>query len=207
MDSAVRITWSAPRDSSVADRGSELIEELCNFRSVVDEGANKNGQTGLSWIAARATVRSALFLVLDLFSCPEKLSGQPGYVIGSGAKGAQELKLQQQAMVLTQETAEDMYSLATQLIIFAETESTDGSLQRQLSRVSPYLLDVMYCSLATYHWFAGEQGNETYQSKIGDMELLFDKLGTRWNLGCEYLSLSRYHDSRARSNLLSEAGR
>jgi hypothetical protein len=169
--------------------------------SVVDAGGSKNDQRDLSWISSRAVSRSALYLVLDLFSCPEKMTGQPGYVIGSGAKSCEELDLQQRSMSLTIELAGQMHILAAQLLVRIETE---GSSHSHLSQISPFILDVLYCSLATYYWFAGERGDEGYEPMIRALKMFLERIGTRWRLGHEYLKLIKYHDSNTRSNLLSE---
>lgn len=146
-------------------------------------------------------MRSALFLVLDAFTCPEKLSDQPGYIVCAGGKSSEELGLLGRATVLTQEVAEQSHMLAMKAFQFFEN---DPSTFSNLGRISPCTLDAIYYSLASYHWYYGEQGNEAYKSKIRDLELYLERLGTRWKLGREYLSLARHNDAIDRSRLISE---
>lgn len=202
VESAIKTTWIPPADRSNT-HCSALVDQLCSFISAVDTGRPSMDQLDLSLISPSATIRSAVFLILDLFACPEKLSGQPGYVIAPGAKDREELDLQQRAMTLTIELAEHMSSLAVRLLPLVHSE-TDEFSHRQSSKISPLLLDAMYCSLATFYWFAAEQGDEAFEPRIRELRQFLDIVGHRWSLAHEYLSLTKYHDSTMRSSLLSE---
>lgn len=172
---------------------------MCEFISVVDEAGFGNGQFDFSWVGSRAISRSAVYIILDFFSCPEKMSGQPGYGMEPGAKDNDEINLQHRAMRLTKEHADQIHSLILRFLPLLEIS---GSTGKYCSQISPYLLDTVYCTLATYYWFAAEEGDETYRCRISDIRQFLEKIGPRWRLGHEYLALARYHDSRMRSELL-----
>ena len=117
----------------------------------------------------------------------------------SGAKNSDEINLQHRAMRLTKEIADQIHSLVLRFLPFLEANGPTG---KYCSQISPYLLDVVYATLATYYWFAAEEGDEIYRCRISDIRQFLEKIGTRWRLGHEYLGLAAYHDSRMRSELL-----
>lgn len=173
---------------------------MYEFLSAVDTEGTRNGQLDFSWFGPRALCRSAVFVVLDLFTCPEKRSSQPGYVMEPGVKTAEEVSLQHRAMGLTKELADQIHSLVLTLVLFLGKNETSGNYY---SQISPHLLDVAYWALATYYWFAAEEGDGAYRYRISNLREFLEKIGTRWRLGHEYLRLARYHDSSMRPDFLS----
>ena len=200
VESAIEHTWDPPTDSSHLAKTSALIDKLCNLISTVDTGIlGEESVQLLPLLAPRCLVRSALFLVIDLYVCPEKMTGQPGYVFGLGAKSADELQLQNRCVGLLQEISEESHALAAQLVVLIET---NPPVERQLARISPFSLDLLYCTLATFYWLSGEGGGGVYRQKIRNIELCLEKLGVRWKLALEYLNLTKYYDVTVRSSLM-----
>ncbi|KEF56228.1 uncharacterized protein A1O9_07809 [Exophiala aquamarina CBS 119918] len=200
VESAIRTTWSVEMDRSAVSNCPALMDQIYRFMSVVDAEGTRNGQLDFSWFGPRAICRSAIFVVLDLFTCPEKRSSQPGYVMEPGAKNAEEISLQHRAMRLTKELADQIHSLVLMLAPFLDNDEASGN---HYSQISPQLLDVVYWALATYYWFAAEEGDGVYRYRITNLRQFLEKIGTRWRLGHEYLLLARYHDSSMRPDFLS----
>lgn len=203
VEAALKYTWNSATEStsSHVDKASELIEEISRFLAVVDDCGQMTGSTNISWLGPRAVARSALFLTLDRFTCPEKISGEPGYILTHGVKTSEELQMQKRAMNLVRELSDQSQSLASSFAVFVDM---DVSPHRELARISPFALDLMYCSLATYYWLAGEQGNEPFQVVMSSLRTFLAAVGSRWKLSREYLSLSRYHDALQRASLFAQ---
>jgi len=117
-----------------------------------------------------------------------------------GAKTADETALQYRAISLTKELADQIHSLVLALVPFLEKSEPSGNFY---SRVSPHLLDAVYWGLATYYWFAAEEGDNGYGYRISGLRQFLEKIGVRWRLGHEYLGLTRFHDSSIRPEFLS----
>ena len=200
VGSAIEHTWNLPTNNLHLAKTSALIDELCNLISIVDTGIlGKESVQLLRLLAPRCLVRSALFLVIDPYVCPEKMTGQPGYVFATGAKSVDELQLQNRCVGLLQEISKESHALAVQLVVLIET---DPLVERQLARISPFSLDLLYCSLATFYWLSGEGGDVVYRQKIQDIELCLERLGVGWKLALEYLDLSRFYEVTVRSSLM-----
>ena len=77
-------------------------------------------------------------------------------------------------------------------------------LRWQLGKVSPFILDLMYCSMATMHWLLGENGDEVNKSNLKDLKPFMDMLGTRWWLSKKYVEIVSFHDVSTRTRDNSE---
>jgi hypothetical protein len=117
----------------------------------------------------------------------------------SGVKNSDEINLQHRGMRLTKEIADQIHSLVLRFLPFLEANGPTG---KYCSQISPYLLDVVYATLATYYCFAAEEGDDIYRSRISDIRQFLENIGTRWRLGHEYLGLAACYDIRMRSELL-----
>ena len=150
-------------------------------------------------LGPRCLVRSALFIALDVFTCPEKLTPEVGYIVSSGAKTQEELKMQSRSIQAVQQASQQAHSLAMELSAMIES---DELLRWQLGKVSPFILDLMYCSIATFHWLLGENGHEINKSRLKDLESFMEMLGTRWRLSKKYVEIASFHDvsKRMRNN-------
>ncbi|KAH7176742.1 hypothetical protein EDB81DRAFT_773482 [Dactylonectria macrodidyma] len=182
-------------DSQVA-KTMALIEELKGFSQVVDSQAGLPlGENGLSLLAPRCVARSALFVALDVLSCPMKVGPEPGYNTSSFAKTPTELKLQFEAIQALQEASEDMHRLAVEVSIMLDVGE---SLPGQLGKVPPFMLDVMYCACASFHWFLSESGSAAFRASIENLDNFFLKVGQRWRLSEKYREITKLHDVAAR---------
>ncbi|KAH8676577.1 hypothetical protein BGZ60DRAFT_402881 [Tricladium varicosporioides] len=177
-----------------------LAEELSGFSAVIDNTpALSNTDNFIRLLGPRCLARSALFITLDSLTCPEKLRPGIGYTVSSGAKTQEEIKLQSRSMQVVQQASQQAHHLAMELSAMIEL---DESLRWQLGKVSPFILDLMYCSMATSHWFLGENGDEVNQSNLKDLKPFMEMLGTRWRLSKKYIELASFYDitSRAKNN-------
>lgn len=149
-----------------------LAEELSGFSAVMDNTPElSNTDNFVRLLAPSCIVHSALFIVLDSFTCPEKVMPAAGYVVSSSAKSQEELKVQSSSMQTILETSKRAHSLAMQLSAIIKL---DDSLGRQLGKVSPFVLNLMYGSMATLHWLLAENGDETNQSSLDDLRIFMD---------------------------------
>jgi hypothetical protein len=169
-----------------------LAEELSGFSAVMDNTPGlSNTDNFIRLLAPRCLIRSALFIALDAFTCPEKLMPEAGYIVSTGAKTEEELKMQSSSMQAVQQASKQAHSLAMELSTMIELHE---SLQGRLGKVSPFMLDLMYCSMATFHWFLGENGDEANRLSLQDLVPFMDMLGTRWRLSKKYIEIASFHD-------------
>ena len=185
------------RKSQSVNNGSHLAEtinlmnELCAFKAIVDTGTRADDQAQLLYfLAPRCLAQSALFLLLDLYTCLEKLNGQPGYLVASSVKSPEELELQNRSLRVVQELSEQAHSHAAQLLVMLEQ---DIFPKTKLGNISPFSLDLLYCAVATFHWLSLEKN-------LRNIEKCLELLGRRWKLALEYLAITKFHDVTIRSS-------
>ncbi|KAM5349562.1 hypothetical protein ACJ41O_006067 [Fusarium nematophilum] len=129
---------------------------------------------------------SALFIVLDLLTCPEKLGPGAGYTLDGRAKSEEEVSMQRYALPIIERTSLQVHEMSVGLR--SQLEAQEDRFQF-LSGVCPFILDSMYCTAVTFHWYAGESGDRLHQSRAADLEACLEDLGVRWRLGRAYQKL------------------
>ncbi|KAF5250248.1 hypothetical protein FANTH_4525 [Fusarium anthophilum] len=171
-----------------------LAGELSDFAAVVDnESAALSPEKSLALLAPRFIFRSALFVALDRFTCPEKISAEPGYIESSGDKTQNEIELQRRSMGIIEQASEHIQTVGMELLRLFRTEGIF-----LMSKVSPFILDSIYASAATFHWLLGEGGNEVYRTAAAELDLFLDTISSRWRLGSTYREMLTVHDVTAR---------
>lgn len=106
--------------------------------------------------------------------------------------------MQRRAMAVLQDLSEQSRIIVALLV---EDVAEDEASTQQLARISPLAFDMVYCTLATYHWLAGERGGEQYQARIRTLTHFFDSVTRRWGLGREYLNIVGGYDVMIRSHM------
>ncbi|KAH7020763.1 fungal-specific transcription factor domain-containing protein [Microdochium trichocladiopsis] len=181
-----------------------LADELQSFASAVDrQGGGCTLETRIHLLASGALARSALFLVLDRCTCPEKMSAAPGYIPDPRAKTTEEIDLQIWATAVTQATSRHLHSVAMDVLALVrrrhsadqgaedqdqedDDDSDDTASMHVLGLLGPFVLDAMYESAATFHWFAAETGDESLRAAAADMDGFLDAASSRWRLASVY---------------------
>ncbi|KAJ6140214.1 hypothetical protein N7471_006700 [Penicillium samsonianum] len=167
---------------------STLTEDLCAFSAILDETASSSpdAEEYLNLLAPRCLVWSALFLYLDSYCCPEKLGNEPGYPITGNAKTPEEQFLQVNATLVVRSISDQAHNAALRI-----AQILDGCLQTQgnFRRISPFVLDALYCTMATFHWVLREGGDDTIRLSLQDVKQCLRRLGEGWPLALEYLAL------------------
>ncbi|KAI6754871.1 hypothetical protein HG530_012623 [Fusarium avenaceum] len=154
-----------------------LVHELDGFASVVDsEHSDWRLEISSSLLAPRAIIRSALFTVLDRFSCPEKMGSEPGYIPHQGTKSQQELELQSRAILLMEGASRELHSIVMSILPLIPVEEGFAADSVQ-SLLSPFIMDSVYSAAATLYWLFGETGDQLNQVAAADMEMFLDGLG------------------------------
>jgi hypothetical protein len=168
-----------------------LAGEISSFSSIIVTEIAQSGSLAL--LASRGLSLSALFLLLDGYTCPERLSEEPGYSIVGEAKNADEHELQMLASRVVQQASNEALTISGEILRSSslDTESVDGEA---LGRISPLTFDILYCALATFHWYCREGDRETAMLRIIDLNTCLQELGQRWGLAKEYLTTAGYHD-------------
>lgn len=163
-----------------------LIHELDGFASVVDsEHSDWRLEVSSSLLAPRAIIRSALFAVLDRFSCPEKMGSEPGYIPHQGNKSQQELELQSRAILIMERASRELHSIVMHILPLIPVEEGFAAHSVQ-SLLSPFIMDSIYAAAATLYWLFGETGDQLNRAAAADMEMFLDVLGSTWHLGRAY---------------------
>lgn len=180
--------------SSRVEEIMSLADELSDFGAIVDnETTALSPEKSVILLAPRCIARSSLFVTLDRFTCPEKISAEPGYVDSPGDKTQNEIELQRQSMRTIEQASEQLHPLGMELLLAFRTEGISS-----MSKVSPFMLDSIYASAATFHWLLGEGGNEIYHTAAADLDMLLDTLSSRWRLASTYREMLTVHDVTAR---------
>jgi hypothetical protein len=166
---------------------TSLTTELCSFRSIIaDEIASSSMEEYLRLLAPCCLTWSALFMLLDSYCCPEKLGDEPGYTLSGDAKGPEELAIQIQATLMVRSISDEAYEHTKRLMdVISHMPEMDP-----IGSVSPFSLDTLYCSMVTFQWVYREGGDELTEARLADIEFCMRRLGERWRLASEYLSLN-----------------
>ncbi|KAF5681842.1 hypothetical protein FDENT_7909 [Fusarium denticulatum] len=153
--------------SSRIDGIMSLADEVSDFATVVDhERVTLSPERSLALLSSQYVARSALFIALDRFTCPEKISAEPGYVESPGDKTQNELELQRQSMHIIEQASDNLHILCMKLLVTLTTEGISS-----ISEVSPFMLDSIYASAARFQWLLGEGGNEAYRTAAADLDI------------------------------------
>ncbi|KAF4430509.1 fungal specific transcription factor [Fusarium acutatum] len=180
--------------SSRIEQIMSLADEVSDLGAIVDnETTALSPGKGIILLAPRCIARSALFVALDRFTCPEKISAEPGYVDSPGDKTQKELELQRQSMHIIEQASEQLHTLGMELLPTLRTEGISP-----MSKVSPFMLDSIYAGAATFHWLLGEGGNEVYRTAAADLDMFLETISSRWRLGSTYREMLKIHDVTAR---------
>jgi hypothetical protein len=101
-----------------------LADELCAFCVVIDKTSGSHYQDGfLSLLASQCVARSALFVALDAFTCPEKIGTATGYINSTHAKTPAELNLQAYSINIIQQVSEQARSFVKEVMSMMEMEA------------------------------------------------------------------------------------
>jgi hypothetical protein len=166
---------------------------------VDNESTARSLESRFALVAPRSITRSALFVALDRFTCPEKIGSEPGYIDSPGAKTQEELELQRQSIQVIERVSEQLHALGTDMLGMLQGEGDTAQAQTySLGHVSPFIMDSIYAGAATFHWLLGENGKDVYRKAAADLDLLLDTLSPRWRLGSMYRELLVMHDASAR---------
>ena len=184
-----------------------LAHELTGFGAALDnESMTRSVGNRFALLAPRCMTRSALFIALDRFTCPEKVGVEPGYVNHQGVKTQQELELQKQSIDIIERASEQLHAigmdvLATTTMLRTQGDDTSNLAQAaaySLGRVSPFTMDSIYAGAAMFHWLLGESGKDVYRKAAADLDMVLDVLSSRWRLGGVYREMLVVHDVEAR---------
>ncbi|RAH57384.1 fungal-specific transcription factor [Aspergillus piperis CBS 112811] len=171
-----------------------LTEDLNTFSFIVAEEMDSSPTNGyIRLLAPRCLTWSALFLLLDNYCCPEKLSNEPGYTTSGDVKGPDELAAQVQATLVVRNISNQAHRTTTDIMDFVSNQRND-----QMGRLSPLLLDALYCSMVTFQWVYREGADEEAKGLLADVEACMGRLSQRWKLASEYLALNEVYRGAAK---------
>ena len=171
-----------------------LVDELGGFNAVVDAAAGEimpdqaDKSSFIALLGPRCVARSAVFVALEQFSCPEKMTSGIGYDMSSTAKSQLELELQSYATQCVQLIAEQLHGLAMKIL----------SVSDQLGTISPLILDSIYASAVTFHWILGETGTEIYRTAVEELDTFMEVVDRRWRSAGRYREIARLYDISTR---------
>lgn len=189
---------SQPTSTSRIAEVMALCHELTGFGAALDSASTAlKPEDRFALLAPRCITRSALFVVLDRFTCPEKMAAEHGYLDSPVAKTHSEHEIQKQSMHVIQLASEQLHTLAMDISRMIK-DDTDIAQPYSLGRVSPFIMDSAYAGAATFHWLLGETGNDVYRTAAADLDMLLDTLSPRWRLGSAYRDMLMVYDVSAR---------
>jgi hypothetical protein len=168
-----------------------LAEEISRLAGTLDDNLEAPSRRR-ALAPARAFAWGALLAVLDAHCCPESLLGGPGRVDGARVKTADELALQVRSVEGMSRVSVRVQQFGAALVVSDEGDHNEEE------RVSPFVLDCMYCAQATFHWLFREGGSGEVGRSLEDLHRTMVVLSKRWRLAGEYLAMEIYHDVNAR---------
>lgn len=141
---------SQPISTSRIAEVMTLAHELTGFSAALDsESTALKPENRFALLAPRCITRSALFVALDRFTCPEKMAAEPGYLDSPVAKTHNEHDLQRQSMHVIQLASEQLHTLGMDISGMIKND-TDIAQPYSVGRVSPFIMDSVYASAATF---------------------------------------------------------
>ncbi|RFU26774.1 hypothetical protein B7463_g9567, partial [Scytalidium lignicola] len=162
-----------PSDKDRFDDASRLFEKATSLSRILQEEATDNDYVSLS--AAIALSFSAICAVCDPYSCPKTVTGHTDV-------STETAEAQLQAI--------DGLKRASQNIVeFAERLNTVMPLPQDVDRISPFIMDAMYCAAANHAWWVRESGDANSQLALDNLRNCLRRLGTRWRNAAEYLRI------------------
>jgi len=169
---------TSPINISEATTLTETFAQLCSL-------LDASGPSPTSPMAApRSLLWSGLILLLDAYSCPENQRDAPRG--GRNAlRTAEELAMQVQSVEGLSKVSQRVRQFGVELRHVID-EGGAG-------RVSPFVLDGLYCAMAVFHWLWSEAGDAEVERSLDDTRRALACLGGRWRAATEYLAMERYH--------------
>ena len=179
-------------DISEVARMTEQLSQLCTYidNEMKAELTSETADSSpfFARMAARCIVWSTVIMILDAYSCPETMREQYG-TPGPALKSEAELAMQVEAIDGLRKSSDRILEFGRTLLEFTADMTT-----AELGRVSPLILDSMYCAMATYHWLWKEGGNPEVEEALEGVKSALRRLTLRWRLASEYLIIEEYHD-------------
>ncbi|OJJ67674.1 hypothetical protein ASPBRDRAFT_47715 [Aspergillus brasiliensis CBS 101740] len=166
-----------------------LTEDLGTFSSLLAGEMDSSPNGYLRLLAPQCLTWSALFLLLDNYCCPEKLDNEPGYATSGDVKEPDELAAQIQATLVVRNISDQAHKMATNVMDLISHQLRSD----QMGKVSPFVLDALYCSMVTFQWIYREGGDEKARGRLADIEACMGRLSERWKLASEYLALNEIY--------------
>lgn len=160
-------------DTAESERYSfatQLYLDVSALTRVISDEAIKT-QDFLSLATPLALTHSTLFTLCDPYSCPVPKLRSP--------EGSE--------MVVR--AVDGLKTVGASVVHFAEQINTSTSLQQDLDRVSPIIMDALYSAAANFAWVVRESGDESSQLALDSLRRCLARLGTRWKNAAEYLRI------------------
>lgn len=181
-------------DSSIVEL-SNLVEEIQGFCAALDCGYRMPGHSDFPLLLSTQSVAySAMFLVLDSLTCPEKLNPGAGYATSADAKSPAELNLQVNANLIIEKTCHQVRDLCSGLM--GPTKHKSDEL---LAVTSPFMLHIVYSTIATFYWYASESGILVYKASAEELIEFMQAASRRWEVASKYIELARLWDISRKS--------
>jgi len=160
-------------------------------------------------LAPRFLTWSALFVLLDPYCCPVNIPpDDPGHYPIPEAKTAEEIALQKRSVDIVEAIVSKVHAavrdMSSGLLSSPHPTRSEGEQddkQRRLGMFCPLALDAVYCVMGLYCWLCQEGGDESFKSRLADIDGFLSAVGERWGLAKEYLSLKEYHDDAGQLGL------
>jgi len=192
-----------------------LAGEILSFDAILaattDQASASSGdETRYHTLAPRFLTWSALFVLLDPYCCPVNIPpDDPGHYPIPEAKTAEEIALQKRSVDIVEAIVAKVHAAVRDIsgdVLSSPhpgSEAEQDAKQRRLGMFCPLALDAVYHVMGLYCWLCQEGGDESFKSRLADVERFLSAVGERWGLAKEYLSLKEYHDDAGQLGLAS----
>lgn len=132
--------------------------------------------------ASRGLACSALFVLLDKLSCPERSESTTDSSPYPSLDSSMDSELDDQ-LALQRKAVDSLHKASAEILYLARmTEPHD---------ISPIGFDALYCAAMTFQWLYHESGDENARICLEDSKRCLRGFGCRWQLGTEYCALER----------------
>ena len=167
-----------PINSETAKFGlaTQLYIDVRNLARKIDEEA-ASSKDFLAFASPLALSYTALCLLCEVYSCPEKDCN------------VTKTSLSPEAVEMRLQSIDGLKTVSRSIVEFADKIVEATSTPESMDRLSPMILDSLYCAASTYAWVVRESGDEESQKALDRLRSCLKKLGTKWRCAAEYLRI------------------
>ncbi|KAH8813234.1 hypothetical protein F5884DRAFT_787818 [Xylogone sp. PMI_703] len=163
-----------PSDKEQYDDATHIFDRATSLVQTIQEESASSGDV-ITLSSALAVAFSSISAICDPYSCPRLQTGGPE-LTGDAAEA--------QLRALN-----GLKRVSQQIQEFSEQLNSAMPLAQDIDKVSPFIMDALYCGAASHAWWVRESGDANSQLSLDSLRNNLRRLGGRWRNAAEYLRI------------------